>query len=168
MIRIAIIVVLTLGAAGTVAVWAVSYHVQARDPAQIHVEYSYGRAYWFGEPTDPSTEGWFLVDVSRGTLDLNCWNYKTSRPVPASRRWRLLGFSFNVRALTGGMPPYSFWSMEIPLWCPFVLFAAYPTIAFIRGPLRRYRRRKRGLCIRCGYNLEGNVSGVCPECGEAR
>lgn len=23
----------------------------------------------------------------------------------------------------------------------------------------------RGLCVRCGYDLTGNVSGVCPECG---
>jgi len=23
----------------------------------------------------------------------------------------------------------------------------------------------RGLCAKCGYNLEGNTSGVCPECG---
>ncbi len=21
-------------------------------------------------------------------------------------------------------------------------------------------------CVQCGYNLEGNVSGICPECGE--
>jgi len=28
------------------------------------------------------------------------------------------------------------------------------------------RRSARGLCIHCGYNLTGNVSGVCPECGE--
>jgi len=54
----------------------------------------------------------------------------------------------------------------IPLWCPLLLLTVYPSIAFIRGPLRRYRRRrKRGLCVRCGYNLTGNVSGVCPECG---
>ncbi len=38
--------------------------------------------------------------------------------------------------------------------------------AFIRGPLRRYRRRRRGECIGCGYNLTGNESGMCPECGE--
>jgi hypothetical protein len=31
--------------------------------------------------------------------------------------------------------------------------------------LRRERRAK-GLCVRCGYDLRGNVSGVCPECGE--
>ncbi|MBN1511055.1 MAG: hypothetical protein JXB13_03495 [Phycisphaerae bacterium] len=27
------------------------------------------------------------------------------------------------------------------------------------------RRWKRGHCVNCGYNLTGNVSGVCPECG---
>jgi hypothetical protein len=34
--------------------------------------------------------------------------------------------------------------------------------------LRRYRgiiRTERGLCPRCGYDLTGNVSGTCPECG---
>ena len=24
----------------------------------------------------------------------------------------------------------------------------------------------KGLCLKCGYNLTGNVSGICPECGE--
>jgi hypothetical protein len=28
-----------------------------------------------------------------------------------------------------------------------------------------FRRRQPGLCRRCGYNLTGNTSGVCPECG---
>jgi len=28
-------------------------------------------------------------------------------------------------------------------------------------------RRAKGLCRNCGYDLTGNVSGVCPECGEA-
>jgi hypothetical protein len=27
-------------------------------------------------------------------------------------------------------------------------------------------RRLSGLCVRCGYNLTGNVSGICPECGD--
>ena len=53
----------------------------------------------------------------------------------------------------------------LPLWPFITLFAVYPTIAFIRGPVRRYRRRKRGLYVECGYNLTGNKSGVCPECG---
>ena len=56
-------------------------------------------------------------------------------------------------------------TIEASLLPFFIAFAAYPAIAFIRGPLRRWRRRKKGLCIGCGYNLTGNVSGVCPECG---
>ena len=42
--------------------------------------------------------------------------------------------------------------------------ALYPTIAFIQGPVRRRRRARKGLCLKCGYDLTGNVSGVCPEC----
>ena len=39
----------------------------------------------------------------------------------------------------------------------------------IQGGLVRRRRLLRvrsNRCIACGYNLTGNVSGVCPECGE--
>ena len=56
-------------------------------------------------------------------------------------------------------------TIAIPGWIPVALFVPYPTVAFMRGPIRRYRRRKRGLCVRCGYDLTGNVRGVCPECG---
>ena len=45
------------------------------------------------------------------------------------------------------------------------LLALYPAVAFFRGPVRRWRRRKNGWCVACGYDLTGNVSGVCPECG---
>jgi len=27
-------------------------------------------------------------------------------------------------------------------------------------------RRKNGICVDCGYDLRGNTTGVCPECGE--
>lgn len=38
------------------------------------------------------------------------------------------------------------------------------TILF-RKEWDRQQRRKAGCCIHCGYNLTGNTSGVCPECG---
>ena len=34
--------------------------------------------------------------------------------------------------------------------------------------IRRYRQCLRGYCRHCGYNLEGNRSGSCPECGVRR
>lgn len=48
----------------------------------------------------------------------------------------------------------------IPLWIPFVLLAVPTAILWYRD-----RRHPLGHCRKCGYNLTGNVSGVCPECG---
>ncbi|MCK4623875.1 MAG: hypothetical protein KAV00_01080 [Phycisphaerae bacterium] len=56
--------------------------------------------------------------------------------------------------------------VELPLWMPLLLFSLPPAIAFIRGPLRRHRRRKRNQCVHCGYNLTGLPGPRCPECGE--
>lgn len=36
------------------------------------------------------------------------------------------------------------------------------------GAVRRAMRRRRGWCVECGYNLSGNISGGCPECGLGR
>lgn len=47
-------------------------------------------------------------------------------------------------------------------WTPLLL--AGP-IYVIGRRLQRHRRRKRGLCLDCGYNLAGNTTGRCPECG---
>jgi len=52
--------------------------------------------------------------------------------------------------------------LTCPLWIPFV-FTALPT-AYL---FWRDRRHPPGHCQRCGYNLKGNESGVCPECGES-
>ncbi len=83
-------------------------------------------------------------------------------------------FGFNVRVrdsettLFGGFGDRTY-SLAVPLWAVatlLLLFCIYPITTFIRGPYRRYRRGKKGHCLKCGYNLTGNVSGVCPECGE--
>ena len=66
---------------------------------------------------------------------------------------------------TAGGQTVRFAVVVTPFWIPPAFPAAWLVIAFIRGPLRLWRRRRRGLCLECGYNLEGNVSGVCPECG---
>lgn len=53
--------------------------------------------------------------------------------------------------------------LGMPLWIPFLL-AAIPT-AFLFW--RDRRRIPSGHCLRCRYDLTGNTSGVCPECGTA-
>jgi len=53
------------------------------------------------------------------------------------------------------LPP---WELPIP-------FLLYPLFALLLGSYRLLRRIPTGHCQKCGYDLTGNVSGRCPECG---
>lgn len=55
----------------------------------------------------------------------------------------------------------------------FALFVAICLLQLVSlwngllGPaFRREFHRRNGLCMHCGYNLTGNLSGTCPECGK--
>lgn len=51
----------------------------------------------------------------------------------------------------------------IHMWFPCVVFSAYPLCYCIH----RWRTRVLPGHCKCGYNMRGNESGVCPECGYA-
>jgi hypothetical protein len=56
----------------------------------------------------------------------------------------------------------------LPQWAVLLATAVLPawTFALRTGRrTRRWRRRRVGSCPSCGYDLTGNASGVCPECG---
>ena len=57
--------------------------------------------------------------------------------------------------------------LRMQLWAPAALLCIYPAAAMVYGAHRRRRRRLRRECTRCGYNLSGNTTGVCSECGQA-
>ena len=60
--------------------------------------------------------------------------------------------------------PY-WWALRGTFWLPTLLLAL--PLAISASPwARRRRRAKQGLCIRCGYDLQGTDHEVCPECGE--
>ncbi len=64
--------------------------------------------------------------------------------------------------------PSSILILWVSPWVPVVLLGVYPCFTLTRASVRRHLRRRRGrrgLCVTCGYNLVGNVSGICPECG---
>lgn len=61
--------------------------------------------------------------------------------------------------------PWVHYWVRAPSFLVVISLLAYPLFAFVTGPYRRFRRRRNGQCIHCGYDLAGNVSGVCPECG---
>ena len=139
-IRKAIIALLGLAALACAAGWIGSVYL-------FGIEYRWGAGNWLG--------------LAGGTL---LWSFWGERIVD------LDGWSLSPPVSTLGEPVNWYTNgvlrvVYLPLWIPLVIFAAYPTFAFIRGPLRRWRRRCAGHCVRCGYDLTGNESGVCPECG---
>jgi hypothetical protein len=51
---------------------------------------------------------------------------------------------------------------EVPIWAvSLCLFILTLLLAWRGRPLRR----KSNTCAECGYNLTGNTTGICPECG---
>ena len=83
-----------------------------------------------------------------------------SYPTP-SPQWLMSvsGIGWNAHNL------YNMYTMFFPAQIPVILTAVLPALWIIR----RYRPRppRIGFCQKCGYNLTGNVSGICPECGTA-
>lgn len=82
-------------------------------------------------------------------------------PVHSVRGFSPLGFEW----VADRQRPHRYDLFMQSLWPPLVLFSLYPAVTFLRGPLRRRWRKKRGLCTTCGYVLRGNTTGRCPECG---
>jgi len=60
------------------------------------------------------------------------------------------------------MHSYKLWFFVLPFWIPLLLVAIPTTFLFW---LDRHRI-PQDHCQKCGYNLTGNTSGICPECGE--
>jgi hypothetical protein len=59
-----------------------------------------------------------------------------------------------------------------PLWPGFLINTAFYGVIlwalwFTPGAVRRGVRRRRGACVRCGYDLRGGGLTACPECGAA-
>lgn len=65
--------------------------------------------------------------------------------------------------LIWGNPLLSIWGAVTVYIVPLLASLLVGYIVWKRGEAAA--RRAQGLCVRCGYNLTGNVSGICPECG---
>jgi hypothetical protein len=136
-------------------------------PALIGMDVSHS----FGDPSN------IRLHTCEGRVTIHCISSvfagKTFAPIVWSwgdfaykrHDWRYLA---GATPLPGSGPPLLYDGFEVssPIWALFILCAAYPTIYFIRGPLRRRKRRRRGQCLECGYDLRGS-GGQCPECGAA-
>jgi hypothetical protein len=74
----------------------------------------------------------------------------------------LLGLTTNP----AGMGSMEISAVIVPWWFFVAATSVLPAVR-LRAIWRRLRRIRRGLCTDCGYDLTGNTSGTCPECGRA-
>ena len=110
----------------------------------------------FGRSLMPASDHMVAWRVSRGSLLLRngggfSWETAYYLVPPSGRAW------MPYLEVDDGL----FWAC-IPIWIPLVI-VGIPTIQV----WRRARRPTPGHCW-CGYDLRGNESGKCPECGRAQ
>lgn len=128
----------------------------------LQVAYKYERKY----PQPP------VVAATR----LNIVHYPVGKPVIAfgSTEWivqfKRLGFcawkesSGLDEILAPGLDEgYTCTFVTLPIGFLTALLAFLILLAWIRTR----RKFTKDLCVSCGYDLKGNVSGICPECGTA-
>lgn len=142
------------------------------------------RAPW--KPYPPKMVGWgrtfelggqsrLRIRTGLGSF-LLCIEWRIADGTPDVRnlhRWHGFGYehwvsSSNSRWVWNGTQAldgtYRALMIGSPFWALLLLCVGYSTIYFLRGPLRRRKRRHRGQCLECGYDLRGSA-GKCPECG---
>jgi hypothetical protein len=81
----------------------------------------------------------------------------------APRPWHSLGFSYSHGFVTP-----TFHRITLPHWSAPAVLALLPVVSLVvlRREREQGRRRKLGLCLRCGYDLRATPER-CPECGTA-
>jgi len=109
-----------------------------------------------------------LLNQASGVAPVGSLTYYSVFPQPifyrcTSTRLRSFGFALGVLCAHSSMhacPPRCF--AVLPLWEPTLAAVAITACLHIRERRRASRSHE---CQTCGYNLTGNVSGICPECG---
>jgi hypothetical protein len=181
MIRKALIVLLLIAAAATLTFGVTSYwHEWNWCDGAASAEFSarvelcatggYGRADGYHFPLLPGVEQRlaepmfdYMLSVRQGLLLASGFNYVPAG-IPVSR-FKRAGMAGWLRLYVSEHRMAKCTSVECHFSILLLVLLSYPAMALVRGPLRRFRRRRRGLCGKCGYNLTGNVTGVCSECG---
>ncbi len=110
-----------------------------------------------------SFDGLLVLDIQNGSYTIGIFEYDVRLPYGLTTSgytdlhtdWWPVVWIYNKSV---------WWVFRGTFWLPTLLLAL-PVSQSVKPWMKRRRRAKQGLCIRCGYNLSGAVHDACPECG---
>ena len=144
MIRRVLTILSLIGLLLILGLWGASYfsisYERTLDGTWTRLELAGAKFYYM-------QAGFSEVDTTIGEWSIDGFSFKSGSPVP----WMTFG-------------PF-WWSVNMPLWIPTILFGSLFSYWYALPLHRRYKRTKLGLCVKCGYDLRGS-SERCPECGQ--
>lgn len=128
---------------------------------------------WINRKGTTSDYAWgkpyLRVGVSQGKFTVNKGVNRGFRFHSLQFRGFSLTYSFDERRSerrSAWGAPQAWW-VTVPMWALMLLYFAYPFYRMVRVKTCRSRcQNDHGSCRSCGYDLTGNVSGKCPECGK--
>ena len=144
MIRRTLTTLSLIGLLLSVGLWGVSYfsisYERTLDGMWTRLELTGAKLYYMEADFSDS-------DSTVGSWSIDGFSFKSGSPVP----WMTFG-------------PLGFWSVNMPLWIPTILFGSLFSYWYALPLHRRRKGKKLGLCLKCGYDLRASKDR-CPECG---
>ena len=151
MLRRVLTIFSLIGLLLSMGAWGVSYwHIEYTSPARTDFVRAYGGLVMWMHDSQ-------AVAISSGPTGWRTYrlNLKTHFWNPDQWLW--------TRSFTDYAK--GVWALVLPLWIPTLAFGS--SLAFLYHPVHRRRKRKKlGLCLKCGYDLRASKDR-CPECGAA-
>ena len=137
-------------------------------------------AFWIGASTlasfrtgkpvhlyrSPLQSSSFMAVADRWQIRLWHWSYQGTAATGSKKTGALGGFAyeFSNKQAGNGLTLVTL-KLSVPSILAFVPAFGFPVLVVLRRPLRRWRRWRNGLCLKCGYDLSGAPEPRCPECG---
>jgi hypothetical protein len=121
--------------------------------------------------SDLPFDAWVSTDGTKHSIGLATSSAEDFTPIrdtildKTAIRFSFLGFqtASGQAAMTSQLSP-GFLAVRIPCWLLAIVFAILP-LSVVRARWIRGQRKRKGLCLACGYDLRFS-EGRCPECGK--